>query len=117
MAVDDGATQPSYDPKPKRITNKTNVAEENVGKAIFLKDNKIRFVFIKGDSMVVDGPLTNSVYSPAEIFCVLKEQVHSKKENQIMKIISVDYGCGLVPVTWEGVRKAYWRYRKDGVYK
>ena len=82
-----------------------------------LKDDKVKLTFFTGESIVINAPISVEIYSPEEILSLLSEQIEPNYHNRVMKLISSDLGVGLKPISYEGMRKAWYRYRKNNIFK
>eukprot|EP00957_Ditylum_brightwellii_P094623 7206411-Ditylum_brightwellii.AAC.1 len=97
--------------KPKRFITSKN-KDLITGSIVFLTKKKLKLVLLEGQSIVVNSPQKKDIYSPNEIFSILKTQIESKYLNRVLMLISNNLGTGLVPVSYEGIRKAWYSFRK-----
>ena len=58
-------------------------------------DNKMKLTFPNNVSIIIDGPLLSSVYSPEELFSIFQQQVDCTYHTKCTKIVSKDLGCVL----------------------
>eukprot|EP00957_Ditylum_brightwellii_P067821 5147879-Ditylum_brightwellii.AAC.1 len=70
---------------------------ESFGSVVVMAGNKIKIKLINGNAVITEGPIKAPYYNPAEIFCSLQDNVDQSLHNMIMKVLSTDKGCGMVP--------------------
>ena len=102
--------------KPKRLLF-SKAKENDISSFTVMKDNKIKLTFHTGESIVVEAPIKANMYSPEEIFSLFNEEIYPNFHNKVMKLVSVELGVGLIPISYEGIRKAWYRYRTTGTFQ